>query len=237
MALSESTTNVKTAKPSFLRAVFAVVQKDLTAEYRSRELVSAMMVFAVLVIFIFNYALNLEPDLRKKVTAGVLWVTFTFAGNIGLNRAMAAEKDRGCLDGLLLAPVDRAAIYFGKAISTLIFMLLVEVIVLPLYGFFYNVNLFKPGLFLIILLGSVGYTSVGTLLSSMAVQTRTRDILLPIILFPITIPIVLAAVDASGKFLTGAPMSDIQPALTLLIALDVIFTSIAFMVFDYVVEE
>lgn len=237
MTTSVTTTDVSTATPSFLGAVFAVVKKDLTAEYRSRELVSAMMVFAVLVIFIFNYALNLEPDLRKKVTSGVLWVTFTFAGNIGLNRAMASEKDRGCLDGLLLAPVDRAAIYFGKVISTLFFMLLVEIIVLPIYGMFYNVNLFNPGLLLVILLGSIGYTSVGTLLSSMAVQTRTRDILLPIILFPIVIPIVLAAVDASGKFLAGAPISDIQPSLTLLIALDVIFTSIAFMVFDYVVEE
>ncbi len=171
------------------------------------------------------------------MTAGVLWVTFIFAGNIGLNRSMAVEKDRGCLDGLLLAPVDRAAIYFGKVISTLIFMLIVEIIMLPIYGIFYNINLFNPGLLLVILLGSIGYTSVGTLLSSMAVQTRTRDILLPIILFPIIIPIVLAAVDASGKFLTGAKMSEIQPSLTLLIALDVIFTSIAFMVFDYVVEE
>jgi len=237
MTTSAPATKLQTAKPSFLRAIFAVVQKDLMAEYRSRELVSSMMVFAVLVIFIFNYALNLEPALRTKVTSGVLWVTFIFAGNIGLNRAMAVEKDRGCLDGLLLAPVDRAAIYFGKVISTLIFMLLVEIIMLPIYGLFYNINLFNPGLLLVILLGSIGYTAVGTLLSSMAVQTRTRDILLPIILFPVIIPIVLAAVDASGKFLTGAKMSEIQPALTLLIALDVIFTSIAFMVFDYVVEE
>jgi len=237
MITSAPATKPQATRPNFLRAIFAVVQKDLMAEYRSRELVSSMMVFAVLVIFIFNYALNLEPALRTKVTSGVLWVTFIFAGNIGLNRAMAVEKDRGCLDGLLLAPVDRAAIYFGKVISTLIFMLLVEIIMLPIYGLFYNINLFNPGLLLVILLGSIGYTSVGTLLSSMAVQTRTRDILLPIILFPVVIPIVLAAVDASGKFLAGAKISDIQPSLTLLIALDVIFTSIAFMVFDYVVEE
>jgi len=237
MTTSVSPTKLQTAKPSFLQAIFAIVQKDMMAEYRSRELISSMMVFAVLVIVIFNYALNLEPALRTKVTSGVLWVTFIFAGNIGLNRAMAVEKDRGCLDGLLLAPVDRAAIYFGKVISTLIFMLLVEIIMLPIYGLFYNINLFNPGLLLVILLGSIGYTAVGTLLSSMAVQTRTRDILLPIILFPVIIPIVLAAVDASGKFLTGAEMAEIRPSLTLLIALDVIFTSVSFMVFDYVVEE
>jgi len=223
--------------PSLWKAVFAIVQKDLAAEYRSRELISSMMVFAVLVIIIFNYTLNLEPNLRAKVTAGVLWGTFAFAGNIGLNRSMAVEKDRGCLDGLLLAPVDRSAILFGKAISTLIFMLLVEVIMLPLYGLFYGVNLLNPGLLMVMLLGSIGYVVVGTLLSSMAVQTRMRDILLPIILFPIIIPILLASVDASNGFLNGREFAKIQPALSLLIALDVIFTALAYMVVDYVVEE
>ena len=223
--------------PSLWKAVFAIVQKDLAAEYRSRELISSMMVFAVLVIIIFNYTLNLEPNLRAKVTAGVLWVTFAFAGNIGLNRSMAVEKDRGCLDGLLLAPVDRSAILFGKAISTLIFMLLVEIIMLPIYGLFYGVNLLNPGLLMVMLLGSIGYVVVGTLLSGMAVQTRTRDILLPIILFPIIIPILLAAVDASNGYLNGLEIAKIQPALSLLIALDVIFTALAYMVFDYVVEE
>ncbi len=225
------------ARSSFLKAVAAIVQKDLAAEYRSRELLSSMMVFALLVIFIFNYALNLEPSVRAKVTAGVLWVTFVFAGTIGLNRSMAVEKDRGCLDGLLLAPVDRTAIFFGKVISTLIFMLLVEVIMLPFYGLFYNVNLFNPGLLLVMLLGSIGYVVVGTLLSSMAVQTRTRDILLPIILFPIIIPILLSALDASNGFLNNLEFDLIQPALGLLVALDVIFTAVSFMVFDYVVEE
>jgi heme exporter protein B len=225
------------ARSSFIKAIGAIVQKDLAAEYRSRELLSSMMVFALLVIFIFNYALNLEPSVRAKVTAGVLWVTFVFAGTIGLNRSMAVEKDRGCLDGLLLAPVDRTAIFFGKVISTLIFMLLVEVIMLPFYGLFYNVNLFNPGLLLVMLLGSIGYVVVGTLLSSMAVQTRTRDILLPIILFPIIIPILLSALDASNGYLNHLEFDLIKPALVLLVALDVIFTAVSFMVFDYVVEE
>jgi heme exporter protein B len=167
----------------------------------------------------------------------VLWATFAFAGTLGLNRSMAIEKDRGCLDGLLLAPVDRSAIYFGKVISNLAFMLIVEAIVLPIYSVLYNINLFQPGLLLVILLGSVGYVAVGTLLSSMAVQTRTRDVLLPILLFPVVVPILIAAVKASGGYLTNAPMTDILPWLNLLIAYDVIFTAIAFMVFDYVVEE
>jgi heme exporter protein B len=173
----------------FLRAMGAVVWKDLAAEWRSRELISSMLVFALLVIFIFNFALELDARVRTAVTAGVLWVTFAFAGTLGLNRSMAVEKDRGCLDGLLLAPVAE------------------------------------------------GYVAVGTLLATMAVQARTRDILLPILLFPIAIPLLIAAVRASSGFLAGVPFSDIQPSLNLLIVFDVVFTAVAFMVFEFVVEE
>jgi heme exporter protein B len=221
----------------FIRSLAAIIWKDLAAELRSRELLSAMLVFALLVILIFNFALELDAQARATVTAGVLWVTFAFAGTLGLNRSMAMEKDRGCLDGLLLAPVDRSAIYFGKAISNLIFMLIVEAIVLPVYSVMYSVNLFKPGLLLVILLGSIGYVAVGTLLSSMAVQTRTRDVLLPILLFPLIIPVMIAAVKGSTGFLQGVEAIDIRPWINLLIVYDVIFIAVAFMVFDYIVEE
>ncbi len=221
----------------YFRALWAIVWKDLAAELRSRELLSAMLVFALLVILIFNFALELDASTRSNVTAGVLWATFAFAGTLGLNRSMAMEKDRGCLDGLLLAPVDRSAIYFGKALSNLFFMLIVEVIVLPVYSVLYNLNLFNPGLLVIILLGSIGYVAVGTLLSSMAVQTRTRDVLLPILLFPVVIPVFIASVKASSGFLQGLDMTEIWPWLNLLIVYDLIFTAVAFMVFDYVVDE
>lgn len=222
---------------SFVRAVGAVVWKDLRAEFRSRELFSAMLVFSLLIILIFNFALELDIRTRQSVTAGVLWATFAFAGTLGLNRSMAIEKDRGCLDGLLLAPVDRSAIYFGKVISNLAFMLIVEIIVLPIYSVLYNVNLFHPGLLLVILLGSIGYTAVGTLLAAMSVQTRTRDILLPILLFPVVIPVLLAAVKASSGFLEGSDLADILLPINLLIAYDIIFIAVALMVFDNVVEE
>lgn len=222
---------------AFLRAMWAVVWKDLSAELRSRELLSAMLVFALLVILIFNFALDLDPKTRGTVTSGVLWVTFAFAGTLGLNRSMAMEKDRGCLDGLLLTPVDRSAIYFGKAIGNLVFMLLVEAIVLPVYTILYSVNLFNPGLVLVILLGSIGYTAVGTLLATMSVHTRTRDILLPILLFPLAIPVLIAAVKASAGFLTAAPFEEIKLWLNLILAYDVIFIAAAFMTFDYIVEE
>ena len=222
---------------SLLQAIFAIVQKDLAAEFRSRELLSAMLVFSLLVILIFNFALELDIKTRQSVTAGVLWTTFAFAGTLGLNRSMAVEKDRGCMDGLLLAPVDRSAIYFGKAISNLAFMLIVEAIVLPVYSVLYNVNLFRFDLIGVILLGSIGYTAVGTLLAAMSVQTRTRDVLLPILLFPVVIPVLLSAVKASGGLLAGAEISEIMTPVNILVVYDVIFIAVAFMVFDYVVEE
>ena len=196
-----------------------------------------MLVFALLVILSFNFALDLDPKTRGSVTGGVLWVTFIFAGSLGLNRSMAMEKDRGCLDGLLLAPMDRTAIYFGKGIANLAFMLIVEAVVLPLYSVLYNVNLFRGGLLLFILLGSVGYIAVGTLLSSMTVQARTREMLLPILLFPVTLPVLIAAVKGSTGILSGLPFADVQPWLNLLLAYDVVFVAVAFMVFDFVVEE
>ena len=222
---------------TYLKVIGAIVWKDLVAELRSRELLSAMLLFALLVILIFNFAIDLQPDLRITITAGVLWVTFAFAGTLGLNRSMAVEKDRGCLDGLLLAPVDRSAIYFGKALSNLAFMLIVAMIVLPIYSILYNINVLNPGLLLVVILGSTGYAAIGTLLSSMAIQTRTRDVLLPVLLFPVIVPVLLAAVKASGGFLQNLPVNEIWPWLNILIAYDVIFTAVAFMVFEFVVEE
>jgi heme exporter protein B len=223
---------------AFLRATGAVLWKDLAAELRSRELLSSMLVFALLVILIFNFALELDAATRATVTSGVLWVTFVFAGTIGLNRSLAIEKDRGCLDGLLLAPVDRTAIYFGKAAANLVFMLVTAAIVLPIYSVLYNTNLFAyPGLLGVILLGAEGYVAVGTLLATMAVQTRTRDMLLPILLFPVVIPVLVAAVKASSGYLQALPGEEITPWINLLVTYDVVFTAAAYMVFEYVVEE
>jgi heme exporter protein B len=175
---------------------------------------------------------------RQSVTAGVLWTTFAFAGTLGLNRSMAVEKDRGCMDGLLLAPVDRSAIFFGKAISNLAFMLIVEAIVIPLYAMLYNeTRIFQLEFLGVLLLGSIGYIAVGTLLSAMSVQTRTRDVLLPILLFPVAVPVLLASVKASGGIVAGLPFEEILAPLNLLIVYDVVFIAVSFMIFDYVVEE
>ncbi len=222
----------------FFKSMWAVVWKDLKSEGRSFQLLSAMWIFSFLVILIFNFAFELNVRERTNVASGILWVAFVFAGTLGLNRSMAVEKDRGCLDGLLLAPVDRAVIYFGKVIGNLFFMFIVEFPVLFLFSIFYNYfEIFNWGVLLVIFLGSIGYTVVGTFLSSMSAQSRSRDVLLPILLFPVVLPIVINAVRSSGYFLQGHEFSYIWPSLRMLIAFDIIFLALGYMLFDFVVEE
>jgi heme exporter protein B len=221
----------------FFRAVAAILWKDLRAEFRTRELLSAMLVFSLLVVLTFNFALQLDRLTRENVAAGVLWVTAVFAGTLGLNRSLAAEKDRGSLDGLLLAPVDRSALYFGKMLGNWLFMLIVQAIILPVFSLLYNLPLLQPLILLSVLLGTLGYAGVGTLLAALSVQTRARDVMLPILLLPVAVPVLVAAVQASGGVLAGREWNDLSLWFNLLIVYDTIFIAVAYMVFDYVVEE
>jgi heme exporter protein B len=221
----------------FLRKVLAIVHKDIIAELRTKEIFSSMFVFALLVIVIFNFAFEMRVANVKQVAPGVLWVTFTFAGMLGLNRSFILEKDKGCLEGLLLAPVDRSAIYFGKMLGNLIFMLVVEAIVLPIFWVLFNPPLFSPALILILVLGTLGFAGVGTLFSAIAVHTRAREVMLPILLFPIVIPLMIAAVKITGGLLDGQPLSEMRNWLNLLVGFDIIFLTVSYMTFDYVVEE
>lgn len=220
-----------------LAGALLIARKDLLVEWRNRQLLSAMMIFALLVVLLFNFALELDAKTRQNVTAGVLWTTFMFAGTLGLNRSMAIEKENDSQDALLLAPIERSSIYFGKMLANLAIMSIVELITLPLYGLLYNVNILNGGLLLVIALGSVGYAAVGTLLASMAVQTRTRDLLLPVLLFPVIIPLLVAALRASTGFLDGLEMQDIWPSLNLIIAYNVIMLALGYLFYDYVIEE
>jgi len=224
---------------TYLRKVFAIVWKDSVAELRTKEMFSAMFVFAVLVIVIFNFAFDLRVsgERVRQVAPGALWVAFAFSGVLGLNRAFILEKDRGCLEGLLLTPVDHTAIYFGKMISTVVFMLLVEALMLPVFTAFFGVNLFNLPLILIVVLGTIGFASVGTTLSAMTAQTRAREVLLPILLLPVAAPVLIAAVKATAGILDGLPMAEIAVWWRLLLAFDLLYPAVAFMTFDYVVKE
>lgn len=222
----------------YLGKVMAIVRKDIATELRTKEMLSAMFVFSLLIIFIFNFAFDLRAENVQVLAPGVLWVAITFAGMLGLSRSFILERDRGVLDGLLLTPVDRSAIYLGKMIGNALFITTVELFVLPFFIVLFNQPLASlPTLAGIVSLGTLGLAGVGTLFSAMAVHTRAREILLPIMLFPVIIPAILAAVRLTSATLDGAPFVDVSQWLALLIAFDVIFIAASFMLFEYVVEE
>lgn len=220
-----------------VRASLAVAWKDLRAELRSKETISAMFVFALLAIMLFSFALEFDRTGRQASAAGVLWVTLIFAGTLGLGRSLNREKDQGCLDGLLLTPVDRSALYFGKLIGNFIFMIVVAVVLLPLIAILFDVAIFKPAVVLVLVLGILGYAGVGTLISSMSVYARGREVLLPILLLPIALSILIPAVRATRGLLEGATLGELQVWLNMLAGTNVIYIALAYMLFDFIVEE
>lgn len=224
-------------KTPFLRTVLAVVRKDLRAELRSKELVSSMALFALLSILIFSFALELDREARESAISGVLWVTVIYASTIGLNRSMAMEREQANLDAMLISPVDRTAIFFGKLAGNLIFAIIVGLLLLPIMTILYNKSLIQPLVLAILLLGSVGFSTVGTLLATMTVQTRARESLLPIVMLPITLPMMLAAVRATTGILNASPTDDGVTWPQILIVLDVVYLAASFLLFEYVIEE
>ncbi len=221
---------------NFLNKVLTIVWKDVLSELRTKEMFSSMFVFALLLIVIFNFSFELRVERIVQVAPGVLWVTFAFASTLELNRALSLEMENGCLDGLFLAPMDRSAIYFGKVLGNVIFISAIEALMLPIFSVLFNLSLIQPSLLLTIFLGTIGIASVGTLLSAIAVNTRAREVMLPVLLFPIILPVVIAAVKVTAGILDGLPLSDLAHWLRFLIAFDVIFLVVSYMTFDYVVQ-
>jgi heme exporter protein B len=221
----------------YLSAVWQVFRKDIQVEVRGRQGLPVMLVFALLVVFLFNFALQLSPGLQAGLTAGLLWVSLAFASTLGLNRSVSLEGENSALDGLLLAPVDRSAIFFGKALSNLVFTLLVAMVLLPVFSLFYGVNLLRPALLLVVLLGQGAYTSLGTLLAALSIQTRTRDVLLPVLLYPLALPVLIAAVEASRGILSGQPLEELRSWFFLLAACNVLFLAAGLMFFETILEE
>lgn len=223
---------------AFLRKAWAIVWKDLVAEWRSREALSAMFVFALIALMIFNFALDLSPVETKAVAPGILWVAFIFAGILGLNRSFAREKDQGNLEGLMLAPVDRSAVYVGKLLSTLVILFAIEAVTLPLFAALFNVALPVLPLLAPLVLGSIGFAVVGTIFAAMAVNTRLRDVLLPLLLLPVLVPVVIAAVKASTTVIEGRSLlGEAGNWVGLLVTFDVIFLTVSILLFEYVLEE
>lgn len=217
--------------------VIAITWKDMLSELRTRETIPSVVVFAILVIVIFNFAFDPNQETLGLVAAGILWVTFTFAGVLSLNRAFIVEKEDGRIEGLMICPVGREAIYIGKMLGSLLFMLFIEAIALPVFALFFNLAVFSPQLITIVVLTTVGFVALGTLFSALAVNTRAREMVLPIIFLPVVVPIIISAVEASRLALAGAAWNKLGSWLGIIVAFDIIFVILALWVFSFVVEE
>jgi heme exporter protein B len=222
----------------FARRALIVAWKDLVVERRSKENINALLFFSLLLLFIFQFALGPDRERLTAVLPGVLWLGFILSGLLGLNRSFLVERDNDCWEGLLLAPGDKSAIYLGKLAGNLALMFFVEALVLILFVIFFNIDISHalPGLILVIVLGTVGLASVGTLFAAMTAQARARELLLPVLLIPVQVPVLLATVKTTEAVLAGESFTEVAHWLKLLAAFDVIYLVVAMLTFDYVLE-
>ena len=221
----------------FWYKVMAITWKDTLSEMRTKEIISSVLVFALLVIVIFNFAFGASPETITLVAPGILWVTFTFAGVLSLNRSFIPEKEQGCLEGLMVCPISREVIYVGKMLGILLFMLIIEAIALPIFAFLFNMAVLSLQMVTIVVLATIGFAAVGTLFSALAVNTKAREMVLPILFLPIVIPVIISAVKASGLALSGHSWGDLSSWLGIMGAFDVIFLVVSFLIFAFVIEE
>jgi ABC-type transport system involved in cytochrome c biogenesis, permease component len=222
---------------NYLSVVWLIFRKDLLAERRSREIISAMLVFALLSVIIFIFSFELAADLQKQAFAGTLWVSLCFASTLGLTRSFSLERENQALSGILLSPVDRSAVYFGKVLANWAFMLLLAFILVPLAAFFFNLNPFHWILLGILLLGTLGYALCGTFLSAITSRLHNRELFLPILLFPVIIPLLLAAIRATGAVLNGGVAGELGTWLLMLSGYDMLFTAVGLILFETVIAD
>ena len=223
----------------YLRVVWAIVAKDATVEWRTKTAFMSAVVFAVLVLSILYFARDPTAVSSLDVAPGALWVTFTFAAMVGLNRAFLLERENDAMDGMLLTPVPRTAIFVGKMTGNLLFVGFVELISVPLFVLFYNVSLASrwPHLLAVTAMATVAFVAVGTLLSAMAVRTRFAELMLPILLLPFLIPPVVGAVQVTARILAGRPVSEMMGWLKLLAGFDIVFCVLAILLYEATLDE
>ena len=220
---------------TFLAQVLAILWKDIRCELRSKQTWISMGLFALLVLVIFNFAFDLRVDNKAAIAPGALWVAFVFASLLGLGRTIASEQEQGSMDRLLLCPVDRKAIYLAKLLGIMLFIGVVEVVALPVFAALFDVPLFTGALLPIVLFGTLGIATIGTLFSAIAAATQAREFLLPLLVFPLIVPVVIGAVRATGTLMV--PAVNEPPWLGMIAAFDVIFLSVSTLMFEYVIEE
>lgn len=224
---------------SFFSAIRLIIWKDLLSELRSRESLSSMLFFALAVILIFSFSFSTDQQAVKTLIAGVMWVAFGFTGIIGLGKSFTIELQNDCLESLHISPIPKGAIYLGKLLANLVFILCVELILLPLFVIFFNLDVLGklPVLLVIMIGGTMGLSALGTLFSAMTAQIRAREVMLPILLLPFSAPVFIGAVEATRGVLSGEPLSLYRMWIDLLLVYDVIFVVLSFWFIDFVLDD
>jgi len=225
---------------AFFRVAWIVVRKDLTVEVRSLEILSTTLFFAITVVLMFSFGLVVDGRPLNDVAAAILWIAIAFSGTLALGRTFERERHNDTLRALLLAPADRPALYVGKLTGILLLLALVQVVLVPLVGLLFGAPIFEHGFHLLALLagGTVGFTAVGTLFAAMLVRARSRDVLLPIMLYPMTVPVMIAGVRGTAALFQPAPNLEVtQFWIALLVFFDVVFVTLALWTFDPVMTD
>lgn len=221
------------------RITLAVFRKDLTAERRTKEVFTAVLLFGFTISVAFTFAFEPTAAEARKIAGGLLWLAFLFSAILGLNRAFARETANQCLQGLRLIPADLGGIYLGKLLSNLLFLVLAELVLLPPFGIFFDLTLWeRPGwLLLILFLGTWGLAALGTIFSAVSANTRMQELMLPLLLLPLTVPVLIAAIESTAVLLSGRPMGEAGLWIKLLTGFDIIFTLLSWLLFDSVIQE
>jgi heme exporter protein B len=214
----------------FLRLTLVVLFKDLRAELRTKEAINASFAFALVILVLFSFAFDPEEDTTKAISGGLLWIVFAFAGTLVFNRSFARELPNDCLDALVAAPIPGAALFLGKALANYLLVLAIELVSLPVFGIFYNVHWTRqfPQLMLVLALGTWGLTVIGTVFSALTVNIRLREVMLPMLTYPILAPALMAAMQLTMQLIQGNAIGpETMRWLNLLIAFDVAFTAVS----------
>ena len=222
----------------FARRALVVAWKDVLVERRSKETLNALVFFALLLLFVFQFALGPDRERLAGVLPGVLWLGFVLSGLLALGRSFLVEREHDCWEGLLLAPGDKSAIYLGKLAGNVLLMSVVEALVLGLFVVFFDIDITGafPGLLVVVALGTLGLAAVGTLFAAMMAHVRAREVLFPVLLLPVQVPVLLGTVKATEALLLGEPLGAVAHWIKLLAAADVVYLAVALLTFDAILE-
>lgn len=223
---------------SYFKVIAAIVKKDILMEVRTKQVINAALVFAVLFVVVFSFTMEIGSNMEQKLSGGIFWVSVAFAGILSFNKTIGSETDNGSFEALMLAPVDKSAVFFGKVISNMLFLFLVEVILIPLFLVFYNVFIIShPLMAVVIILSTYAYSLIGTLFSIISVRTSSKEIMMPVLFLPFMVPVIIAAVLATNVFILGGQIQFSYNWIKLTAVFDVIFTAIIYGIFSLIIED